>query len=200
MRAYLAEHAPRSSAYFAQTAHVQRLRKALVQEQPNLLVDMGAFRRALIAAVLQSCQEDEALVHPTFEVFYHHRNQVDHYPDTLDALHRLSAKYRLMAVTNGNADLHRVGIARFFEGSVGAADLGVAKPDARIFHEALARLHLAPYEVLHVGDDAHLDVHGAVNAGIAAIWLNRDAKTWPLAHPPTHEVSELGALCDWLGC
>lgn len=197
---FLGSRAPGAANYFSHAAQVHQLRKQLVRERPELMVDMGAFRRALISAILEICQEDPALVHPAFEVFYHHRNQVDHYPDTLDALRRLSAKYRLMALTNGNADIHRVGIGHFFEGSVAAGDLGVAKPDPRIFQEALDRLQLTAAEVLHVGDDPQLDVQGAVNAGLPAVWVNREGKEWTFSSLPTLEVHDLSALCEWLDC
>jgi putative hydrolase of the HAD superfamily len=200
LRDFLASRAPRSAAFFTQADDVHQLRKHLVRGRPELLVDLGAFRRTLIGSILSHCEEDISLVEPAFEVFYQQRNQVDHYPDTLDALRRLSAKYRLMALTNGNADIHRVGIAHFFEASLGAADLGVAKPDPRIFHAALERLELAPAQVLHVGDDPQLDVEGAVKAGLPAVWMNREGKRWPLSGSPTHQVADLTALCDWLGC
>lgn len=200
LRGFLNQYAPGAADYFAQTARIQTLRKTLAREQPALLVDMGAFRRAMIFSVLQACHEDVALVEPAFEVFYHQRNQVDHYPDTLNALRRLSGSYRLLALTNGNADVHRVGIGHFFEGALGAADIGIAKPDPRIFHEALRRLQLGAHEVLHVGDDPHLDVQGAINAGLPAVWVNREAKEWPLAETPVIQVRDLVALCDRLGC
>ena len=39
-------------------------------------------------------------------------------------------------------------------------------------------------QVLHIGDDPHLDVMGAAQAGMQAAWLNRDAKSWPAQLPP----------------
>jgi putative hydrolase of the HAD superfamily len=47
-------------------------------------------------------------------------------------------------------------------------------------------------QVLHIGDDPHLDVVGAAGAGMQAAWLNRDAKPWP-AHlpPPSRTISTL---------
>jgi HAD superfamily hydrolase (TIGR01549 family) len=57
--------------------------------------------------------------------------------DVRPALERLRSKYRLFAVSNGNADLYRCGIADLFEGHVTASAAGAAKPDARIFAHLL---------------------------------------------------------------
>lgn len=65
-----------------------------------------------------------------------------------------------MSLTNGNADLQRVGLHGHFSHHVAAREVGVAKPDPAIFHHACARLGLAPSQVLHVGDDPLLDVQG----------------------------------------
>jgi len=56
---------------------------------------------------------------------------------------------------------------------------GAAKPDARIFAHLLHTAGVPPIEVLHVGDDPLADVVGATQAGLQAVWLNRDARAWP---------------------
>ena len=57
---------------------------------------------------------------------------------------------------------------------------------------------MPPEHVLHVGDDAHLDVLGAQAAGMQAVWVNREAQTW--AHPvqPPVTVTLLTELSDLL--
>lgn len=49
------------------------------------------------------------------------------------------------------------------------ADAGTAKPDARIFRWALARLRVAPGEAVFVGDDPEEDVAAARTAGLHAV-------------------------------
>jgi putative hydrolase of the HAD superfamily len=108
------------------------------------------------------------------------------------------------ALTNGNADLQRMGLDRHFRFQLGAREHGAAKPDAGIFHAACARLGFAPHEVLHVGDHDELDVIGAARAGLRSCWLNRvdDAgkrRAWPHAERrPDLEFDTLAALADWL--
>ena len=62
--------------------------------------------------------------------------------------------------------------------SVDAASMGCAKPDPRIFARACELAGVRAHQVLHVGDDPHLDVRGAQAAGLQAVWLRRPS----LAH------------------
>jgi FMN hydrolase / 5-amino-6-(5-phospho-D-ribitylamino)uracil phosphatase len=46
-----------------------------------------------------------------------------------------------------------------------------------------------------VGDDIALDVVGAIEAGMQAVWLNRQSKIWPHEHvQPTLEIASLTEL------
>jgi putative hydrolase of the HAD superfamily len=104
------------------------------------------------------------------------------------------------SLTNGNADLERIGIHTHFHCHVCARDTGVGKPDARIFREAAQRLGVAPEHILHVGDDPGLDVCGARDAGLRTAWINRERKAWPdgMGAPPDLDLPDMGALADWL--
>ena len=83
--------------------------------------------------------------------------------------------------------------------SVTARETGHAKPDAPIFHATCERLGVAPHEVLHVGDDPLLDVHGAREAGLRTCWINRRNEAWPEQFaPPDLQFDTLCALADWL--
>ena len=52
-------------------------------------------------------------------------------------------------------------------------DLGVGKPDPRMYAEACRRLRLPASEVVYVGDDVALDALGAQRAGLTGVWLDR---------------------------
>jgi HAD superfamily hydrolase (TIGR01549 family) len=100
-------------------------------------------------------------------------------------LRRLRMRYRIFALSNGNADLGRCGIAHFFEGHISAQSAGVAKPDSRIFARLAAAAGVDAADILHVGDDPVADVSGAINAGMRAAWVRRESREWPadLASP-----------------
>lgn len=104
----------------------------------------------------------------------------------------------MVAVSNGNADVHRVGIGHYFKASISAQEFGVAKPDPRIFHAAASAMGVEPHEVLHVGDDATLDALAAITAGMQAVWLNPAQQAWPHDTPPHATVASLTELCRLL--
>jgi HAD superfamily hydrolase (TIGR01549 family) len=135
-------------------------------------------------AAARSPADVESLADEALEVFFAARNRVEFYHDVRPSLQRLHARYRLFALSNGNADLQRCGIAHWFSGHVTARSAGAAKPDARIFARLLAEAGVEAHEVLHIGDDPVTDVVGALQAGMQAVWLNRDARAWPEHLPP----------------
>jgi putative hydrolase of the HAD superfamily len=101
----------------------------------------------------------------------------------------------LFALSNGNADLRRCGLGDLFEGHVTASAAGAAKPDARIFAHLLRSAGVDAIEVLHIGDDPLADVVGATQAGMQAIWLNRERREWPSQFaPPLRTVTTLAEV------
>ena len=61
------------------------------------------------------------------------------------------------------------GVAEYFSSMLFSEEIGIRKPDPRIFHLAAERLGIQPYEIVHVGDNLKADVWGAMNAGLKAI-------------------------------
>jgi putative hydrolase of the HAD superfamily len=173
LEGWVAEHAPGATSTFDPDA-ASAVLVAVRRERPDIAHDLGACRREALCRMLGAAGEDPTLAADAFAVIYEARQQVDHYRDVGPALDRLSARVPLLALTNGNADLQRTGVARWFVGCVSPVDVGVEKPDARIFLAACERLALAPRDVLHVGDHLELDVAGALRAGMQAAWVHRD--------------------------
>src|SRR5574337_754904 len=135
-----------------------------------------------------------------WEIYFAARNQVVPFPDSLPALERIAARWPLASLTNGNADLERIGIERHFVHHVCARDHGTAKPDPAIFLAAADLLGVAPAQLLHVGDDPQLDMVGAREAGLRTAWINRQGRPWPagMGPPPELDLPDLTALADWL--
>ena len=149
------------------------LRAEVAAEHPHWAHDLSAIRLETIRRALARHGDDPALAEVAFDVFFHARHDVTLYDDVLPGLERLAARYPLIAVSNGNAELHRVGLDRFFAGSVSARLHGVAKPDPSIFRAACVAAGAAPHQVLHLGDDLDTDVDGALAAGLHAGWICR---------------------------
>jgi HAD superfamily hydrolase (TIGR01549 family) len=120
--------------------------------------------------------------------------------DVPPALQRLrDLGLRLVVVSNANGRigqlLARIGLAGWFEAVLDSHDLGVEKPDPRIFRIALDRGGAAADRALHVGDLYHVDVVGARAAGIRPVLLDA-AGLYLDADCP--RVASLGELADRL--
>ena len=70
--------------------------------------------------------------------------------------------------------LENIGLARYFDFILPSAVVGSAKPDKKIFEEALRRSGVAPHEACHIGDEMRTDVAGAEGVGIHPILLDRE--------------------------
>lgn len=124
--------------------------------------------------------------------------RVELFDDVFPALAALAARFPLLALSNGNAHVNRVGLGHLFSHSLSASDFGVAKPDPRIFHAAAGMAGAAATEVLHVRDDAAMDVLGALGAGMQAVWVNRPGHTWEHTDQPHMTASNLTELAALL--
>jgi putative hydrolase of the HAD superfamily len=190
---WLLDHAPRTSALLSDPTARLALRHEVMAAQPEMH-HHSAQRLELIRLALERSGDNTALAAPAFEVFFDERNRVTLFDDALQSLAFLSARFPLVALSNGNADLARVGLSTYFQGGLAAQEFGVAKPDRRIFEAAATLAGTLPAHVLHIGDDAELDVLGALGCGMQTVWVNREDKLWPHAQEPHETVTTLSEL------
>jgi 2-haloalkanoic acid dehalogenase type II len=188
---WLAEHAPRTAA--ASTPEQRKvLRAQVLAEHPARAHDVSFVRLETLRRAFRAAGDAPVLAETAFEVFLEARQQVQCYDDVVPVLARWAERYRLVAVSNGNADVERVGLGRFFSARVSAHELDFGKPDPRIFLEACRRLDVAPSAVLHVGDDPDLDVLAARRAGLNAAWIRRPDLAAPGGKSPDLSPGEGG--------
>jgi FMN hydrolase / 5-amino-6-(5-phospho-D-ribitylamino)uracil phosphatase len=192
---WLVENTPMAAALFSSPSALREIRNYMAVSRPDLKNDLSSVRRESIRLALYRAGENPLLAESAFDVFFAERQRVTLFEDAKPTLEFLSARFPLVSVSNGNADLERVGLASFFQASISAREFGVGKPDPRIFHAAAGALDLTPNDVLHVGDDATLDALGALNAGMQAAWVNRAANQWPHELQPQVTLANLTELC-----
>ncbi len=198
LQTWLEQHAPEIPRRWSIEA-MREARVALASEQPASAHDMSWLRTEALLRHAIECGYDASVAGAGFEIFHAARHEVELYPDVEPALASLATRFRLLALTNGNADVGRAGLGAYFSIALTARDAGAAKPDARAYAGLVAATGLEPAQILHVGDDPVADIEGARAAGLRVAWLNRSRATWP-AHlaPPALEVAELGALVQHL--
>jgi putative hydrolase of the HAD superfamily len=115
----------------------------------------------------------------------------------LALLQALKPGYKLGIVTNNRLaeqeeKLRHLGMRPLVSELITSEEIGVAKPDPRIYQVALARLGASPAQTVMVGDNWQADVVGALAVGIRPVWLNRLGVARPL--PAVAELSSLEPL------
>jgi len=123
------------------------------------------------------------------------------YEDVLPLLKRLHDNgLRLAVISNWDSRLTSLlddlGLAHYFELVISSADVGLHKPDPRIFKLACDRLGVAPSEVVHVGDHYYADMLGASSAGIRPVLIDRGG-TYRLGS--NNKICSLDSLESHLG-
>ena len=183
---------------------IERLRErrmAIHSARPELKHDFVTIRRLALQDVFRAAGAEDAqsaaIIEEAIGIYMAARHEVELYPEVRACLERLSSRYRVASLSNGNACLVTIGIDHLFHSMIAAHTHGVSKPDREVFHIACRELGCEPHEVVHVGDDIELDVRGARGAGLHAVWVNRSNHPWPGDDVPD-TVADLEAFERWL--
>ena len=197
---WLSEHYPRITANHNPEQMVD-LRKQFTAQDKKYSVDLSKMRHDFLKKLATDNEYDSTeMADRGFDVFYNARQEVNFYDDVFPVLERLKLKYRLGAITNGNASVEKVGLGHLIEHTVSAIDLQVAKPDKRIYQNLAERFDVATEEILYIGDHPEYDVIGPQIAGLRSAWINRENQQWPQSLPhPKFQITnlyELEALLD----
>jgi FMN hydrolase / 5-amino-6-(5-phospho-D-ribitylamino)uracil phosphatase len=176
--AWLQRHCPRITERLS-SEDMHRAREQLAHAEPHNAHDVTYLRMTALARHAREHGYDESIAHDAFEVFLAARNEVELFPDVAPGLARLRRRYALASLSNGNADLGRIGLQRMFAVSLNARQIGAAKPERRCFERLAQELALGAGEIAYVGDDPQLDVAAARDAGLVAVWMNRRSRAWP---------------------
>ncbi len=140
----------------------------------------------------------EMFFEEVFEIFRTERSW-RLYPDTLPSLEKLrAAGYRLGIISNFDSRLRdllvALGIGSVFEHVAISWEVGVAKPDPKIYRSALDAMNISATEAVHIGDSIRDDYIGATEAGLQAILLDRLGVYWG----PEPRILSLSELCEIL--
>ena len=116
------------------------------------------------------------------------------WPDTVSALQRLKARFRLAILSNIDDDLFagtRPQLRLDFDEVITAQQARAYKPSLKVFELALNRIEAPAHRVLHVGQSIYHDVIPAQALGLASVWVNR-----PSARPGIGAVRAADATPD----
>jgi putative hydrolase of the HAD superfamily len=195
---WLASNYPRISSIYDQNK-ILNLRLEIVKDHPDKEFDYRFMRKLILRKIFRDADYEEDLAEGAFAIFDSERNNVTLYEGALYTLQSLSKKYTLIAVTNGNANLEKIGLRHLFDDVVTAVDVGYAKPDARIFNEAIRKAGTQADKIIHVGDNPEADIIGAANVGLKTVWMNSKSVSWPNDDiQPDLTINRITELCDLL--
>jgi len=128
------------------------------------------------------------------------RIRFTNYPETRMVLERLWGRFRLGIISNWNMDrdlndvLRENNILKYFDYTLASKDFGLEKPDQAIFERALCDMKVDAEDSFYIGDSYIEDVHGALNAGLRPIFVNRRSEPNPLCIPSISTLDEVLAM------
>lgn len=182
LRSWLAEHAPQLGP--VPIEHLWAIRQRVMAQDPSLKHRMSELRRRILQQAMLGADYPAAqaleLAEQAFQVFLSARHQVEFFSGVHETLGSLAQRYQLAVITNGNADVHRLGIGHYFQHILSAEALGVGKPDPLPFQRALELSGVRAEQAVHIGDHPVDDILGARRAGLHAVWFNPQSKPWAL--------------------
>ena len=166
-----------------------KIRNELIKDNPALNYDLGLLRKKIISYHTQKYfrnQKDlDEFIEEAFMFFLEERHKVKFFDDVITVLEKLSSKYKLGVLTNGNADIKKLGIDHMFEFSLSSMDVKSNKPDQGHFVKAKELSQISFQNTLHVGDHPVNDVYGARELGINVMWFNLNNLVWDIdGNPP----------------
>jgi len=170
----------------------------------NVAAWAPGFRQRVFAALLQeqgvhNLDLATELVKAYRQAFW---DTVRAYPEARPVVEKLRGRYRVAVLTNGlgvtqHEKLRTAGLDDLFDVVASSGDVGIGKPDRRLFDAVLDKVGMSPDEAIMVGDTLHRDVLGARNTGMRSVWINRDGRS--ARHGPASPDYEIRSLSELPG-
>ena len=132
---------------------------------------------SLLCRRLQIDEDAEVLARRVYDTFGD-SSRWRAYDDVLPAMERLAERgLRLGIISNWDSRLAGIlgglGFDEYIQTVVSSAEVGLHKPDPRIFEMACQRVDVKPEEAAHVGDHHYADILGASAVGMTAVLIDR---------------------------
>jgi len=177
-----------------------QIRDELIKNDKSLEYDLGMLRKKTIAhytkKYFNNKKDFNEFIEDAYRFFLKERHRVIFFKDVVRVLKKLSSKYKLGVLTNGNADVNKLEIGHLFDFSVSSVDVKSNKPKQGHFLKARELSQIDYKNILHVGDHPLNDIWGARKLGINAIWFNINNIEWDLDDEPPIEFNKWSKFID----
>tara|TARA_B100000963_G_C22583473_1_gene651959 strand:- start:678 stop:1379 length:702 start_codon:yes stop_codon:yes gene_type:complete len=157
------------------------LREELILEDESIKWDISKLRKEIFRRKINHVEPEKFkndLVNNAFNIFIKKRHEVIFFDGVETAIKELSKKYQLGILTNGNADIFKFDIGKYFNFSISCLEAKDSKPNRSHFDKAKEITKINFNEMLHIGDHQINDIFGAFNLGIETLWFNNNNEKW----------------------
>lgn len=173
-------------------------RQRLLQQQPELRHDVSQLRYLALVELLRTYHCENYMQHAQLActLFRETRSAAVHIPTQTHALLTELAKHRpLIALTNGNVDVQRIGLEPYFQYIGVAGQAGRQKPAPDLFVAGQQALRLPFTSIMHVGDHSRSDILGGKRVGMLTAYYNPTQKKAAI-QLPNCEIFRLNDLLN----
>ncbi|WP_212091578.1 HAD family hydrolase [Bacillus nitratireducens] len=124
--------------------------------------------------------------------------------NTIHFLNHIKRHFKIGIITNGSthrqkAKIINTNLNNYFDTIIISEEVGLSKPDKRIFELALNKLNVQPENTLFVGDDLEKDIAGCQNANIKGVWFNPNMIKNNTDIKPYAEITSFDNLLSYCG-
>lgn len=122
--------------------------------------------------------------------------------ETLEVITKLKEDYKIAILSNGDPfsqhhKIQHVDIEKYFDEVMVSGDIGIHKPDRRIFDLMAQRLGVKNEECLMIGDVFSTDILGATRAGMTPVFMNTDPEK-EIKYYKGYRIQDLREIFDIL--
>lgn len=197
MRLWIAEQLPEAVAHL-EMDQLKGIYKHVKEQHPELLHHPTNFRKKILYTVFSKLDlnhhQANDFSEQAFNVFYQGRNDITLFHQAEQILQKLSKRFPLIALSNGNANLAMIGIDQYFKAHFSAETEGMPKPHSAMFKKALQHSGVNANEAIHIGDHPKEDIEAAQELGFHTIWFNQNQKQETNQCTPSIEIHQLEQL------
>ena len=155
-------------------------RRLLLNNHSDLAHDLTQLRIKSFEMLADEFELSSDWIKPAFEIFYEARQQVTLFDDVKPVLDELNEEFKLVSLTNGNASTVETGVDHWFDFALNSASVGKLKSEPDIYRHVQKLANIEARQMVHIGDHPLQDISGAKSAGVFAVWLNRENRSWTL--------------------
>lgn len=192
---YLDGYIPNNGEYFLRKNDV-------LQKLPCLKNDVSLLRFFIIKSFLlahgYSNNISIKISRELVEEFIRVRSIINVSCETINLLKELSCRYKLVTISNGNADVELTPLSKIFLKKYYSNINIKSKPDKAMFELVIKDFNIDKRDLCHIGDDEITDVFGAINAGALSVrvtkWHRDNTKMQVLPHVEVNNINEISEL------